>query len=230
MKRNVRKTWVISLGGSRIVPENVDQKFLNQFKKLILSHPGHKFVVVTGGGNTARKYIDALRGLHGDLKKQSQTGVAITRFHANFLMRIFGKPANDELPFSVKKVESLLRRNQVVFCGALQQRKNQTSDTTAARVAAHLECPFINLTNVKGIYTDNPATNPKAKFIPKISWDDFYAMANKLSFTAGQHFVLDQKGSKIIRRKKVPTYIVGSLISIRNIINGRNFAGSLIKG
>ena len=57
------KKWVISLGGSRIAPasEKINYKFIKQFENLIKKHPSHKFVIVTGGGSTARKYISALK-------------------------------------------------------------------------------------------------------------------------------------------------------------------------
>ena len=87
----MENTWVISLGGSRIVPDDVDNKFLLKFKKLIDSHNSQKFVVVTGGGSTARKYMTALKKLGKQTKEQSKEGIAITRLHAEFMSRFFGK-------------------------------------------------------------------------------------------------------------------------------------------
>ena len=56
-------------------------------------------------------------------------------------------------------------------------------------------------------------------------------MANKIKFSAGQNFVLDQKASKIILSRKIPTYIVGNLDDIKQIINEKSdFKGSLIQG
>jgi len=49
---------VMSLGGSIIIPNNVDYKFLFNFEKFIKRlAQKEKIVIVTGGGNTARKYI-----------------------------------------------------------------------------------------------------------------------------------------------------------------------------
>jgi uridylate kinase len=221
--------WVISLGGSRIIPEDVDNKFLSEFKKLILnSKKSHKFIVVTGGGTTARKYITALKEMNKSIKEQSKAGIAVTRFHASFLMRLFGKRANHELPFTIKRVKNLITKNKVVFCGALRSNKKQTTDGTAAKIAASLNCPFINLTNVKGLYTNNPKTHKNAKFIKDITWSDFNKMAKKIKFKAGQHFVLDQVGAKVILRRKVPTYIVGSSKDIKNVVNNKKFTGTLI--
>jgi uridylate kinase len=42
-----------------MIPGDVDYKFLTEFKKLILENKKTKFFVVTGGGTTARKYINA---------------------------------------------------------------------------------------------------------------------------------------------------------------------------
>ncbi|MDD2444752.1 MAG: UMP kinase [Candidatus Nanoarchaeia archaeon] len=223
---------VISLGGSRIIPGDVDYKFLTEFKKLILENKKTKFIVVTGGGTTARKYINASKNLKKDLKIQSQMGISITRLHAYFMMYLFGKPANETHPFSLKQVKNLLNKNQVVFCGALRYTTQpQTTDATAAQIASYLKCPFINLTNVDGIYNKNPKTNKDAKFIKQISWNDFNKIASKIKFSAGQHFVLDQKASNIILSRKIPTYIVGNLNDIKKIITEKNnFKGSLIQG
>lgn len=225
-----KKLWVISLGGSRIVPNEVDYEFLERFKKLVQKNKENKFVVVTGGGSTARKYIKALKKLHKKTKSQSLAGIAITRFHASFLSRLFGKSANENLPNSMKNVKNLLKKNQIVFCGALRYEDKNTSDGTAAKLAGYLDCPFINLTDIKGLYSANPKTNKKAKFIKKITWKKFEAMASKIKYSAGQHFVLDQNASKIILKEKIPTYIVGKLSEIDKILKKKPFIGSLICG
>jgi|SRR3989338_2815696 len=225
-----KKLWVISLGGSRIIPNEVDFKFLEDFKKLIESHPNQKFVIVTGGGITARKYILALRKLGKSTKKQSMAGIQITRFHARFMAKFFGRKANEDIPLNKKKVKNLLLKNQVVFCGALKYQDHNTSDGTAAEIASYLNCPFINLTNIRGLYNENPKKDKKAKFISKITWKKFNLIASKIKYKAGQHFVLDQGASKIIMDNKVPTYIVGSLKDIDNILKGKKIRGTKIFG
>ncbi|MBT3397564.1 UMP kinase [archaeon] len=225
------KKWVMSLGGSQIVPDKVDYKFLKRFRDLIESHPSQKFVVVTGGGSIARKYITALRKLGSSNKKQALTGIAITRLNAGLLAKFFGVKANEIIPKNMTKVKNLLNKNQVVFCGGLRYKKKSTSDGTAAKLAVKLKTPFINITNVKGLYTSNPKTNKNAKFIKKISWKKFDEIASKIKFKAGQHFVLDQKAAKIILKNKVPTYIVGSLDDVDKILQGKkNFQGTIISG
>lgn len=223
------KKWVISLGGSRIIPEEVDNEFLKSFKKLLLSYRNHKFIVVTGGGKTARKYINSLCSFGKNTKEQSEIGIEITRFHANFLMKIFSPHSNSELPYSLTKLKNLFRKNQIVFCGALRKNKKQTTDATASRIAAEFKCPFINITNVKGLYTEDPKKKKDAKLIQRISQNDFYKITSKIKYRAGQNFILDQRSAKIIKRKKIPTYIVGSISEIKKILNEKEFIGTLIE-
>ncbi len=232
----MEKVWVISLGGSRIAPSpgKVDYVFIKKFEELLRKHKTNKFVVVTGGGLTAREYISAMRNLHKGFKNESKEGIAITRFHASLMARIFGKAANspEDIPESMKAVKDLLAKNRVVFCGALRwTQEKRTSDGTSADLAAYLKCPFINLTNIRGLYTANPSTNKSANFIKKTTWKDFHKRAEKIKFKAGQHFVLDQDASVTIMKKRVPTYIVGSLGDVDKIVStGKGFRGTLISG
>ena len=222
---------MISLGGSRIVPDDVDDKFLSEFKELLDRHRDKKFVVVCGGGTTARKYIGALKRLGKKIKTQSMEGIAITRLHAGFMARFFGKEANEDLPLNMKKVKSLLVKNRVVFCGALRWSDKNTSDGTAAKLAGFLECPFINLTNVKGLYSSDPFKNKRAKFIGRISWKDFLKITRKIKFEAGQHFVLDQVAAREIAENKTVTYIVGSLSAMDGVLSEKKrIVGTVIGG
>lgn len=229
----MEKKVVISLGGSLIVPEKMDPEFLDKLKKTLeKNYKTHKFVIVCGGGTIARKYITALAKEHESKKGLSMAGIRATRMNARFMMQFFGKKsANDTLPMNMREVKESLRRNNVVICGALRYSAKSTSDTTAAKLAKYLETDFINLTDVKGLYTSNPKKNKNAKFISKISWRDFENIALKLKHKAGQHFVLDQQAAILIRKFKIPTYIVGKDTSnISKILKGKKFTGTLISG
>lgn len=227
-----KKVIVLSLGGSLIIPDDIDIKFLEKFKKVLIENSKkYKFVVVCGGGSIARKYIYALRQQGKSNYLQSMSGISATRMNARFLTYFFGKDANEGIPHDMKEVKNLLLKNDFVFCGALRYSKNQTSDSTAAKLANYLKTEFINLTNIKGLYNKNPKTNKDAKFIPEITWKEFYKMANKQSFKPGQHFVLDQKASKIIKNNRIRTYIIGSdTRELENLLNRKKFKGTIIEG
>lgn len=225
-----KKVMVISLGGSLIVPDKVDFELLKKFRGVLRkNYDKWKFVVVCGGGSIARKYISALKEEKADERKISMAGIRATRMNALFVIQLFGKEANGNLPKDMKDVENYLAKNNVVVCGALRYAEDETSDGTAAKLAGHFKSDFINLTNVKGLFSEDPRKNKNAKFIKKISWKDFEKKARSLKFSAGQHFVLDQQASSVIREHKIKTYIIGKDINqINNILEGRSFIGTAI--
>ncbi len=229
----MKKVMVISLGGSLIVPENIDFRFLEDFKHTLRKHYSkYNFVIVCGGGTIARKYISILKADKQPEKQLSLAGILATRANARVMMQFFGKKdSNDNLPSDMRDIKDNLKKNKVVICGALRYKPHSTSDGTAARLAHFLGAEFINMTNIKGLYTDNPLTNKNAKFIPEINWKDFEEMADKSKYTPGQHFVLDQEAASIIREYKISTYIIGPHVkNIDKILKGKKFIGTLISG
>ena len=229
-----KKVIVLSLGGSLIIPDNIDVGFLKKFKKIILKNSKkYKFIIVCGGGSVARKYINGL--VKEKIKKkeylQGLLGISTTRLNARFMTYFFGKDANKGIPQNMEEVKSLLRLYNVVFCGALRYADEETSDGTSAKLANYFKTIFINLTDVQGLYTKNPKKFKDAKFISKISWSEFHKTATKQRFSPGQHFVLDQKASKIIMKNKITTYIMGKdLKQLDNFLKNKKFKATKIHG
>jgi len=230
----MKKAVVISLGGSLIVPDKIDYDFLTGFRKVLIKNKkNYKFIVVTGGGNPSRVYIDGLKKEKLKEKKkhyfQGLLGVSITRLNARFLSYLFGKDANQGIPHSMKDVENLLRFNDFVFCGALRYGRKETSDSTSAKLASYFNTEFINLTNVTGLYDKDPKRFKNARLINEISHKEFLKIANKQSYKPGQHFVLDQKAAKIIKKHKITTYIIGrDMDNLDNLLNNKHFVGTII--
>ena len=227
-----KKVAVLSLGGSLIIPEDVDFSYLKDFKKTIKSNSKNfKFIIVCGGGSIARKYIAALEKEKISEHYQSLAGISATRTNARFMSYFFNQDSEAGIPQKMEQIHHYLRKQNIVFCGALEYKPNQTSDSSSAQVAKHFKSVFINLTDVPGLHDKNPKKFKDAKFIPKISWKEFHEMASKLEYKPGQHFVLDQKASKIILEEKIPTYILGKdLKQLNNLLHGKNFRGTEISG
>lgn len=228
-----KEVIVISLGGSLIIPDRINTNFLEKFKRILLKNQKkYRFVVVCGGGKTARDYIKGILYMENIKKKeffQGLLGIATTRLNARFMTYFFGEDANSGIPHDMEEVKNLLRKNIVVFCGALRYGKKDTSDSTAAKLARFFNTDFINLTNVQGLYNKNPKKFKYAKFIPEISHKEFYKMAKKIKYKPGQHFVLDQSAAKIIKKYKITTYIFGpELKNLDNLLNGKHFVGTII--
>ncbi len=88
-----KRVIVISLGGSLIIPNKIDVEFLNNFKKVLLKNKRkYKFVIVCGGGSTARTYIKGLEQQKTKKKQyfQGLLGISTTRLNARFMTYFFG--------------------------------------------------------------------------------------------------------------------------------------------
>src|SRR3990167_3309828 len=106
------ETIIISLGGSLIVPDDLNIDFLKNFKTLILSHivKGKKFVIITGGGKINRRYNEAAKELTSPSNEDLDwIGIASLKLNAELLRVIFGEHAHSEVvtnftqPFSLDK-------------------------------------------------------------------------------------------------------------------------------
>ncbi|MEK6914246.1 MAG: hypothetical protein AABW83_01205, partial [Nanoarchaeota archaeon] len=134
----MKKVIVISLGGSLIIPNNINVKFLERFREIIIKNKRkYKFIIVCGGGYPARTYINGLNNQQIKEKEyfQNLLGISITRINARFMSYFFGKDANQGIPHEIKEIRNLLLKHDIIFCGALRYEKKQTSDSTAAKLA-----------------------------------------------------------------------------------------------
>lgn len=226
-----KRVIIISLGGSQIIPNDVNLPYLKEFKKILLKNTKKfKFIVVCGGGSVARKYISALKAAGINEKMQSYSGISATRMNARFMNYLFNIDPSHGIPHTTSTLKKYTQKHDIIFCGALEYKPNQTSDSTAAEIAKIFKSDFINITNIKGLYTANPKKVKNAKFIPDITWKEFDKMANKSKFQPGQHFVLDQTASKVILKNKITTYILGDLKELDNLLNNKKFKGTIIQG
>ena len=219
---------VISLGGSVIVPDKIDVNFLKKFRKTINRiRKGNKIVIVTGGGSTARKYIEVLRNEKIDEKILSYMGFRITKINGIFLSNFLGVKFAD----NINEVKEFSRKNNLIVCGALEFNSKGTSDGTSSKVARAIKADvFVNITDVKGLYDKDPKKHKNAKLIPKISFKDFNRVANKIKFKAGQHFVLDQRSAKFIDKNRIKTIIIKDINNLIKIVENKKFTGTVIDG
>ncbi|MAG52703.1 MAG: UMP kinase [Nanoarchaeota archaeon] len=219
---------VISLGGSKIVPNKVDYYFLKKFKKVVEKiKKGNKIVIVTGGGSTARKYIEALGKEGWGTKSQNALGFNVTRLNA-LLVSDFLK-SNLFFPNSKRELKKMLNKQNIVVTGAVDFKPKMTTDGTSADIAKFIKADvFVNITNVKGLYDKDPKKFKNAKFIPEISFKEFSKIVNKIKFKPGQHFVLDQRAAKVISKNKIKTVITKDINNLIKIVKGEKFIGTTI--
>jgi len=111
-------------------------------------------------------------------------------------------------PFARRRCIAHLEKGRVVILAAGTGRPFVTTDTAAALAALEIGADaLLKATKVDGVYSADPARNPKAKFYPHLSYDR--AIADRLG-------VMDLTALEMCRQKHIPV-IVFSLKKNGNI-------------
>lgn len=172
-----QKTIVVSVGGSLIVPNDIDSQFLATFKTCIHAHiqSGYRFVIITGGGKTARHYQEAANTVtpltSDDL---DWIGIHATRLNGHLLRAIFYDVAYPVIIDNPDKLNTTFDRPIIIAAG---WRPGHSTDFVAVEIAKHFGAiKLANLSNIDHVYTADPKKNPAAQPIETISWSDFRAL------------------------------------------------------
>ena len=220
---------VISLGGSLIIPEQIDIDFLKSFKKLILSHveQGERFVIITGGGKICRKYQDVAKELadpkHDDL---DWIGIAALKLNAELLRVVFGEYAHDKV---ISNLSANFNFNKPIVVGSAYE-PGQSTDWDAVLGAKTLGAKkIINLSNTDYVYDSDPKVNPNARKIEKISWNEYRNLIPK-EWNPGLNTPFDPIASKMAEREKIEVIIMNGkpVDNLAKCLNGEEFNGTVI--
>lgn len=94
---DTHETVVMSVGGSLIVPDQIDIDFLRSLKSFIDAETalGRRFIIIAGGGRTARRYQDAAAAV-AELAADDLDwmGIHATRLNGHLLRTIFRDTAH----------------------------------------------------------------------------------------------------------------------------------------
>src|SRR3989344_9669703 len=133
----MQETIIISLGGSLIVPDQIDVDFLRDFKALILGHvkQGKKFVIITGGGKINNRYNAAAKAL-GEPSDEDLDwiGIAALKLNAELLRVIFAEYAHEEV---IANLSTRFPSNKPITIGSAYE-PGHSSDYDAILAATSL--------------------------------------------------------------------------------------------
>jgi uridylate kinase len=223
------KTYIISLGGSLIVPDKIDVEFLKHFKKLLLTHLKNKnFYLICGGGRTARNYIEAIQKI-SKLKKEELDwiGIKATRINAQLLKALFlGKvhPVIYHDPNKVKKVKEKI-------CLAAGWKPGWSTDYDAVLIAKKLKIKtVINLTNIDYVYDKDPRKFHDAKSFDNMSWKDFKKLVGN-KWTPGANLPFDPIACQLAEKEGIEVVILNGqkLDNLKSYLNNKKFIGTTIR-
>ncbi len=164
-------------------------------------------IVVTGGGEVARRYISLARELGRDEASLDEMGIEISRMNAELLISALKQGSYPKVPKSLTETVTYAESGRVVVSGGLHpgQSTNATSALIAEKLGASL---FVNGTDVDGVYTKDPKKYPRAKIIKQISPRDLLRIVESETMRAGTYELLDVTSIKIIERSRINTKVV----------------------
>ena len=189
---------VISLGGSIVAPDGVDEAFLKDLRALVgdfLSRDDkRRFIFVVGGGGPARAWQKAYRNLCSSPADEQADwiGIMATRLNAQLIRGVMGEWCSQDVVTDPTQVEPFMGRVMV----ASGWKPGFSTDYDAVLLAERFQADMvINLSNIEKVFTDDPKKNPDAKPIDSISWADFCSMVGD-EWTPGKNLPFDPVASK----------------------------------
>jgi uridylate kinase len=223
---------VISLGGSIVAPDAVDQAFLRDFVSLIREFLGadaeRRFIFVVGGGGPARVWQRAYREISGggDDAEADWIGVMATRLNAQLVRALMGEWCSEEVVTDPTQAPAMTGKVLV----AAGWKPGFSSDNDAVLLAERFGADtVINLSNIERVYTADPKENPRAKPLDAISWPDFRALVGDV-WTPGKNVPFDPVASR--RAAELGLRVICAagrdLENLKKILRGEKFLGTPI--
>ncbi|MEK7580561.1 MAG: UMP kinase [Patescibacteria group bacterium] len=221
---------IISLGGSILVPNEIDINFLKQFKRFILQIlPNYqRIIIVVGGGHTNKKYNLAVKELNKNYLNNDLDwlGIKITKINAELVRLAFGEIAHKNV---IANPRNKIKSNKKVVI-ASGWRPGCSTDKNAVWWAKNIGAKLVaNLTNINYVYDGDPAKNPKAKLLKEISWSDYRKIIPK-DWTPRLNTPFDPIASRLAQRARLKVVILNgcNLKNFERFLQGKKFIGTLI--
>ncbi|MBI4050015.1 MAG: UMP kinase [Candidatus Doudnabacteria bacterium] len=205
-------TYVISLGGSIIVPDEIDVVFLRRFIRRISSEirRGHRLFIVTGGGATCRKYQSALKEISKSTSENLDwLGIETTKLNAHLMRLAFG--------------------NKVNISGG--DKPGRSTDYEAVRMAKrHGAKTVINLSNIDYVYSADPKKNKSAKKFEQLTWTQYLKQFGR-KWKPGANYPFDPVAAALAKKYKITAVIMNGrkLENLKNLFANKPFRGTIIK-
>lgn len=228
---DTHETIVMSVGGSLIVPDQIDTEFLSTLKTFVDTEiaAGRRFIIIAGGGRTARNYQEAAAAVT-DLTTDDLDwmGIHATRLNGHLLRTIFRDAAHRVMLTNPDEILDVPQHERIVIASGY--RPGSSTDLRAIQIAERVGAKkVINLSNIDYVYTADPRTNPEAEKIESITWSDFRALIPS-EWDPGLSSPFDPIAAKEAEEKGIEVAIINGKRpeSLTDYLHGKDFIGTKI--
>jgi uridylate kinase len=229
MSKTKKELIVLSLGGSIVVPGEINIKFLKRFKGLLLRKikNGQRFIIVVGGGKTARNYqnaADKVSKLNNE--DLDWLGIHSTRLNAHLLRTIFRKYADPVINTNPTKA-SKFKEDILIAAG---WKPGFSTDFDAVILAKKYGAKkVINMSNIDYVYDIDPRKSVLAKPLPNLSWKEYRKLVGN-KWHPGSNAPFDPIASKKAENFGLKVVILNgsNLTNFNNYLNNKKFKGTVI--
>lgn len=215
------------------MPGEIDWKFVKNFKSVIEKYIRRKFkfIIITGGGKTARKYIEAAEKIGGiNNEDKDWIGIHATRMNAHFIRTVFRKYAHPRINKNPHGLEDFYNFKESILVAA-GWRPGFSTDYDAVVIAKYFNAKnIVNLSNINYIFDKDPKKFKDAKPIKHISWKDFRKIVGN-EWSPGLNAPFDPIASKLAQEKQMEVVIMNGhkLENLEYYLEGKKYKGTVIK-
>ena len=221
---------IISLGGSIIVPGEIDVRFLKGFRQLILRHvkKGKRFIIISGGGKTCRKYQKAASGVVKlDRDDLDWLGIHATRLNAHLLRTIFSSHARKAIVKNpTKKIDF---KEKILIAAGWEP--GWSTDYDAVLLAKQFGVKtLINLSDIDYVYNKDPKYHRGAKLMKSVGWKEFRKIVGD-KWDPGLNKPFDPVATKEAQKLGMRVVIMkgNDLKNIDAFLHEKKFKGTVIE-
>ncbi len=223
-------TVVLSLGGSILVRDEDNSQYIQELAEMLVEvSNATRVFVVTGGGRIARYYIREGRALCAPESYLDEMGIEVTRLNARLLIAALGEHSNHTPPKDYEEAVLAAKDNRIVVMGGVSP--GITTDAVSSILAEHVRASrVVNATSVDGVYTADPAKNPSARRIPKMSHEELLDIVSATPSKAGPTVVFEAAGASVLSRAGIPISVVDGrdIPNLRSALEGKAFEGTSV--
>jgi len=208
---------------------DINLPYLSSTVELIAKYPECKFFYVVGGGNVARRYIEAARKYGIDKQGQDMLGIEATRMNALLFALMLAK--NGIRNMNVENIFEMhpyfFKQYQVFVTGGTIP--GHTTDRVAVQVAAIFGCEeMINVTEVGYIYDKDPKVHPDARMLEEVRGSELIAKWG-IEHQPGMNLPIEPRAVQEALEHKIKIYVIGpSIDDLERVITGNGYKGTLI--